>query len=223
MEKAMKTFVCICLMLSLIVGGCKSQPKEESPVAKQNKEIKQETEPKEVVKEKVAPKVDEVKPAQIEPQEDPNVNWEEREMQEQEWEDARALYVLQYLNKPASIVWGLKNSIPKGVAFYLEKGYGIYWNPSSTKRPKDLETGFLYARLKREENLQESLQSLEKLGKGEHYYLLAYITSWHYCLNGKNKQAKQLLEEENLAKNLVAYGIEIPEEQIALLLAKAQE
>lgn len=222
----MRAILSILLVLCFVLGGCNNQKKENvEPQKKEEKEVKQEnTEKKEIVKEKEIPVKENLqKPEKTEPQDDPNVNWEEKDMQEQEWEDMRNLYIVQYLTKPASIMWGMKNPLPKGVGLYLEKGYAIYWNSSSTKRPKDLETGLLYARLKRTEDLQESLQKVANLGKGEHYYLLSYIAAWHYCLEGKNKQAKQLIEEENLSKNIPAYGIEIPEEQITMLISKSQE
>ena len=207
--------VLICL---LFIVGCSGTDDKEN-IEKQNV--------KDPVKDPVAKTPDVPKPQEPagafidkapekpEPKDDPTAKWES--MGDTDWAKIQELYVTQYIDKPESITWALRNSIPKTAAENLEKGYGMFWNPMKSPVPKDLEVGIMHARRKMEEALEEDLMRLEKSGRGSHYYLLAYVASWHYCMAGKNDKAKALIGAVDLFNNLEMYGIIIPKEQVDAL------
>lgn len=226
----MKTLQWILSIVFILLLGCGKEAQKE--IEKQKKEnptreiqVEKKTEPVSNVvpaKPETAPVSVERIPEKREPEGDPMAQKDEKDWEDKDWYEMRNIYVAQYLDQMGYVMAGLKNPIPKTTATFLEKGYALYWDPT-TVRPKELELGFFYARVQKEADLQENFQKMEKSGKGEHYYKLAYIVAWYYCLQGQNAKAKTLLAETDLFTNLAAYGIDVPTEHIALLKAKAEE
>jgi hypothetical protein len=218
------------------LGGCSSDAQKKDkdadvkPVVKDQMPSKDtKVPPSDIKAPSVAPQPDissYVKsPSEAEPETDPTTNWDPRNFTDTDWKKIRAIYVGRYLEKPEYIVWALKKDIPRLAADYLEKGYGTFWNTLSESNPKELEEGFLQARLKDEKEMEESLSGLASQGSGgRDHCFLSYIACWFYCLNGKNDKAKALADSLEIFLVIKERSIPVPDAQLESLkgeLAKA--
>ena len=135
------------------------------------------------------------------------------------WQESRKLYIKRYLEKPKYIEWSLKKTINKKVGDFLQKGYWSNWNSATAGEPKQLELGFLSARLKNEKDLEHYVKLMKEMGGGN-YYLMLYIQACYYNIAGKNDKAKEVAQKTDLFKNLEDYGVKVSKERIKDLQKK---
>ncbi len=216
----------IIVIVAILFLGCSSQEvqEKEQPLEKQSSKAEDTT--KQIVdatQTTVQPVSNITTPTtlSLEPIVDPTLGWDD--VNENNFSEIREPYILQHLQKPENIVWALENSMPKRVANFLEKGYGVYYWPTAHRFPKELELGFMAARNKNEVALEENLQTLNQQGRSKNYILLSYIASWYYCLVGKNDKAKNLIQSSELERYIAFYTLNIPDSQLRLLQNKSQQ